>query len=134
MRNGPYILTKAPENYPGKKYRGKYVYEHHLVWWQETGEVVDTSVYLLHHLDENKHNNSFSNLAKRVRSEHSAEHAPTPEQVELRCDWCEGTFIRNARQHRSKVKNDYKHVFCSRSHQVKYQWEHQGQGKKILGG
>ena len=31
MKSGNYILIKAPDNYPGKKYRGKYCYEHHYV-------------------------------------------------------------------------------------------------------
>lgn len=134
MRNGPYILVRAPNNYPGKKYREKYIYEHHLVWWKETGEVIDTSTHLLHHEDGDKHNNSFGNLTKKTREKHSAEHVPPAETIELKCDWCGETFIREARQHRSRTKNNYKHVFCSKSHQVKYQWKYQEQKKKILGG
>ena len=33
MKNGKYILVKAPANYLGKKYRNKYVYEHILNYW-----------------------------------------------------------------------------------------------------
>lgn len=31
MKNGDYILVIAPDWYRGKRYRGKYCYEHHLV-------------------------------------------------------------------------------------------------------
>lgn len=37
MRCGPYILIIPPPEYPGKKYRGRYAYEHHVVWWENTG-------------------------------------------------------------------------------------------------
>ena len=35
MINGDYILVVAPPDYPGVKYRGRYCYEHRLVWWKE---------------------------------------------------------------------------------------------------
>ena len=39
MKNGPYILVAALETYPGKKYRGKYCYEHHMVWWKKHKQI-----------------------------------------------------------------------------------------------
>lgn len=71
MRNGPYILLKAPIDYPGKKYRGKYVYEHHLVWWKCKGELIDAED-VVHHINGNKHDNRIENLEKISRSDHTS--------------------------------------------------------------
>jgi len=40
MKNGPYEMVIAPEEYPGRRYRNRYVYEHQLVWWKNTGKLV----------------------------------------------------------------------------------------------
>lgn len=34
VKNGPYELVIAPEEYPGKKYRGRYAYEHRVNYWR----------------------------------------------------------------------------------------------------
>jgi len=73
VKNGPYELVVAPIDYPGFKYRGKYCYEHHLVWWRHTGELV-LHPFLLHHKNEDKRDNRFENLEKLTRSEHTAQH------------------------------------------------------------
>lgn len=75
MKNGPYELVIAPADYPGMKYRGRYIYEHILVWWQNTGEILSDDE-VVHHKDENKRNNVFDNLEKKTRSKHAAEHDP----------------------------------------------------------
>ena len=120
-------MVIAPKDYPGKRYRERYVYEHHLVWWQETGESIDASVYVLHHKDEDKRNNELSNLEKKTWGDHSREHADEAETIELNCDWCGKLFTREARHHRSRMKQGYSHNFCCRSHQISHQqmqrWE-----------
>ena len=84
MKNGPYELVKAPSAYPGKKYRGKYVYKHHLVWWRNTGDVVPDGS-LVHHKNEKKRDNRFRNLELQNWGAHSSEHnrerAPDPVAV-----------------------------------------------------
>ena len=74
MKNGPYELVIAPPEYPGKRYRGRYCYEHHLVWRENTGHVVQPGEHI-HHKDENKRNNDFDNLRLKGKSEHRREHA-----------------------------------------------------------
>lgn len=125
MKNGDYILVKAPDEYPGKKYRDRYVYEHHLVWWENTGEIIDVETHLLHHKNEDKHDNSFDNLSKMEKGTHSRQHQPEAEMINLTCDWCSNGFTREARIHRFGEKQGYRHAFCSRSHQVKYQQKYQ---------
>jgi len=73
MRNGPYELVVAPADYPGKRYRGRYVYEHHLVWWQHTGEVVPEG-HVVHHKNEHKRDNRFDNFELQAKPLHDAAH------------------------------------------------------------
>lgn len=117
MRNGPYELVVAPVNYPGMKYRGRYCYEHTLVWWQNTGEVPDPGE-LVHHRDENKRNNAFGNLAKKTIPEHAAEHARgrTEPPLEATCPVCLRSFSVKRRDARARLKvSKSGRLFCSRS-------------------
>ena len=95
LKNGNYILVLAPKSYPGKKYRSKYCYEHHLVYWKETGIVV-SSDEVIHHIDGNKTNNCFSNLELKKKSLHDSEHQTSKgrKYVLLRCPCCEKIFER----------------------------------------
>lgn len=121
MKNGPYELVIAPANYPGKKYRGRYVYEHHLVWWRHTGELV-TNEFLIHHKNEQKRDNSFSNLEKKTRAAHTSEHHIPAKKLLINCTWCNSSFEILERHHRFKVKNlGQTRFYCCRSHQVQYQ-------------
>ena len=95
MKNGEYILVKAPKNYKGKLYRGKYCYEHHLVYWQNTGHIVqDTEI--IHHKDGNKQNNSFDNLELRNYRQHIILHNKERKTtfVLLKCPGCGKVFTR----------------------------------------
>lgn len=87
MRNGPYELVKAPPEYPGKKYRNKYVYEHHLVFWIYTGKLIPNN-FVLHHKNENKRDNSFKNLELLKRADHSKTHSKKTLLIEFSCGWC----------------------------------------------
>lgn len=123
MKNGEYILVVAPESYPGTKYRGKYCYEHHLVWYLNTGEVL-SSEHLIHHKDRNKHNNSFCNLEKQTKAEHVKEHASEKHLGYLTCYCvvCSRGFTMSVRNFKSRSKeNGHTDFCCSRSCQVKKQ-------------
>jgi len=121
MKNGPYTLVKAPNNYPGITYRGerRYVYEHRLVWWQNTGEVADG--FTVHHKNENKRDNRFSNLEKLTRGEHTALHAPETPMVKLTCARCGAEFELEKRHHDFKARKGQTRFFCSRSHAISTQ-------------
>ena len=95
MINGDYILVKAPEDFIGKKYRGRYCYEHHLVYWQHY-HIVPKDDEVIHHIDGNKHNNDISNLELISKSEHSANHTRKrgKTMVLLRCPACQKEFVR----------------------------------------
>ena len=125
MKNGPYELITAPSEYPGKKYRGRYIYEHHLVWWQQTGKPVP-SRFDIHHKNGEKRDNKFENLELIAHSEHASEHGQERSletRKEATCFYCGETFYVKGNQYRARKKqNRSGRLFCGRSHQVKQQW------------
>ncbi len=118
MRNGPYELIIAPEDYPGMKYRTRYAYEHHVVWWQHTGDIV-AGEYVIHHKNGNKRDNDINNLEKQTRAEHTGQHNRVLD-VETTCTRCGKLFAVAAHNFRSRMKR-YGRLFCGRSCQVKQQ-------------
>lgn len=108
MINGDYILVKAPEWFKGKRYRGRYCYEHHLVWEKETGLPVPDGC-IIHHKDRNKHNNVISNLQMMSIKEHGLLHKRPKKKARLLCPCCKKIFVREARNVKKKNLN-----FCSR--------------------
>lgn len=98
MINGDYIMVVAPDNYPGTKYRGKYCYEHYLVYWQ-TYSIIPKSDEIIHHKDENKHHNVPENLELMKRKNHTVLHnrKRLSTLVMLRCPGCQKIFVREKR-------------------------------------
>lgn len=107
MKNGDYILVKAPDWFKGKRYRKRYCYEHHLVWEKGTGcSVLDGCI--IHHKDHNKHNNDFSNLVLMSKEEHTRLHKKPKKVAVCCCPTCGKVFTRDARNLPFRVLN-----FCS---------------------
>jgi hypothetical protein len=73
MKNGPYELIVAPPEYPGKKYRGRYAYEHIVVFWQNMGRL-PASGHVVHHRNGDRRDNRWENLEEKHGGQHSAEH------------------------------------------------------------
>ena len=111
MKNGPYILVVAPENFPGKKYRGRYCYQHHLVWWTHNG-TVPAAGEIIHHKDGDKHNNEISNLELMDGRKHNHLHRQPRIMVKFRCPWCGKEFWRRRRAVLPKYRE---HAYCSRA-------------------
>lgn len=123
MRNGPYEMVLVPEGYPGKRYRGRYCYEHHLVWWQNTGRLVRPG-YLLHHKNENKRDNRFSNLEEITRAKHTSQHASerAPDLIQVSCGWCSKPMELKPHVYKERMKSKpHGLLFCSRSCGAKHQ-------------
>jgi len=119
MINGDYELVIAPEEFPGKKYRGKYCYEHHLVYWQNTG-IVPKEGELIHHKDEYKRNNEFENLELITVAEHNRLHSPGKTMIELVCNYCGNVFQREARQ-ATGLKYGQGNFYCDKQCFIEYQ-------------
>ena len=92
MKNGPYILVKAPPEYPGKKYRGKYCYEHHLVYWKHHG-ITRKPNQCIHHINGNTHDNRIENLQMKKWRGHSQEHHSKKSPIQCICEWCEKKYF-----------------------------------------
>ena len=112
MKNGPYELVRAPDGSPGKRYRGRYVYEHILVWWQSTGHL-PVSGEVVHHKNEKKRDNRFKNLELKTVAAHTAEHAEPAPVTKLRCASCKTPFERLERDVRLKKSNGQERFYCS---------------------
>ena len=118
MRNGDYILIVPPIDYPGKKYRGRYAYEHQVIWWKYTNNLVPHG-YMIHHINENKHDNSFINLELISRKTHTSIHTKKiAKPVALICEYCNKPFIRARRNVIYKQLRGQTRFYCCRSHQV----------------
>lgn len=132
MKNGPYTLVVAPSNYPGKKYRGRYCYEHHLVWWQNVGSLPKNGE-VIHHKNKDKTDNRFSNLEILAMVEHSRQHAAeNPKNLlKMWCAMCGKLFEREVREINAKIRKGQKDFYCNRSCMGKHFGAHRP--KNILG-
>ena len=93
-------------DYPNA-YQGGYALRSHVVWWLKTGVVasIDTQ---LHHKDENKLNDSLSNLILLTHSQHRKIHQGN--DVTLNCEHCLKDFIVKFSRAQERVVR-----FCSQS-------------------
>lgn len=122
MKNGPYILVKAPEDFPGKKYRGVYAYEHTVIWWLHT-KIIPPAGYQIHHINEVKTDNRFENLELVYKSTHMKLHraANRRPMTLLSCAYCNQPFQLETKNYKSSKKKGQQFFHCSRSCQVKNQ-------------
>lgn len=111
MKNGDYVLVIAPEEYVGMLYRGRYVYEHHLVWWENTGDLVGDGE-VVHHINDDKRDNRFVNLQRMTVAEHNKLHGSGITMCELLCPECGKIFFRERRRTFLAQKSEIS--FCSR--------------------
>lgn len=73
------VQGEAMRDYPGKRCSDKSVLEQYLVWWQNTGEVINTETHTIHHKNGIKTDNRFENLQCMTHQEHTKLHADTVE-------------------------------------------------------
>lgn len=119
MKNGPYTLIVPPADYPGKRYRGRYAYEHIVVFWQTHGYVPSRGV-VVHHKNELKTDNAPSNLEAKSNQSHVREHHALPSMTDLKCGWCGVGFSRRTKNYdqAAKLRSVF---FCTRSCGAKHQ-------------
>lgn len=105
MPNDEYHVELMPPNWPYKPYRKKYAYSHYVAYWKAYG-VVPGPGEMIHHKNEDKHDDRPENLVIMTVSAHSRMHAleraaakeatnPTPHGItrysgkqKCRCDVC----------------------------------------------
>jgi hypothetical protein len=121
MKNGPYILVVPPKLYPGKKYRNRYAYEHHVVWWLHNHEIIKPG-FVIHHKNHNKHDNRIENLELILSTTHSKHHTEKPwTYVFATCFFCDNIFRIRGNHYRTRLKQSGNKIYCGRSCQVKMQ-------------
>ena len=119
MKNGDYILVIAPENFPGKKYRGRYAYEHTVVYWQNHNKIPN-STQVIHHKNHNKHDNRIENLELITIKEHNKSHSEKPwSYVFATCLFCKNIFRVRGNLYRQRIKDNKGKIYCGRSCQIK---------------
>ena len=125
MKNGPYELVVAPQDYPGMKYRGRYCYEHHLVYWQSHG-ILPGPGEVIHHINEDRRDNSISNLELMDGGEHTGNHHRVLPTM-IPCSQCEKLVAIRPSMYRYRSKCGQKHFYCNRS----CMGRHYGRGRPI---
>ncbi len=111
MKNGEYNIIVAPDNYPGKKYRNRYCYEHIFIWWKNTGNIPSDG-NVIHHINGNKRDNRINNLKEISAKEHNSKHSSTGLTMAREiCSFCGNVIIREKRLF-WKRKNYYCNRFC----------------------
>lgn len=122
LKNGKYEFVIAPDKYPGKKYRGRYAYEHHVRWWKHTGITISPGMEI-HHINGNHRDNRIDNLLLLSKKEHQKIHSElnrVPKAI-VNCARCGKEKSLKPNNYRFKVKNGQKYFFCSQSCQAIFQ-------------
>jgi len=116
MKCGNYTLVKPPDNYPGKRYNdNRYCFEHHLVWWINTGETVPEK-HVIHHKNGSTRDNKFENLEILSSSNHAKLHRSFGRtMMEITCAFCGKKSKKEKRQIVPKMNNGQKDFYCDRS-------------------
>ena len=121
MKSGDYELVIAPDNYPGKKDRGRYCFEHYLIYWQNTG-ILPKEGEIIHHKNGKKCDNTFENLELMTCQAHASLHAKLRgiTYITLICSYCNKEFTKELRQVGTKIKQGQKDFYCNRSCAAKH--------------
>lgn len=116
MKNGPYTLCIAPDNYPGKKYRGRYVYEHHLKWWVKTQRLIPKG-FVIHHKNGDHRDNRIKNLQLMSEKDHRKIHSELKRKFALtktKCTMCRKLFEILKGRLKVRLRVNKRGIFCTK--------------------
>lgn len=107
-------MIVCPVEYPGKKYRDKYAYEHIVEFWKKEKKLPDVG-NVIHHINGVRTDNRWENLEEIARSDHSRHHmkdVPITHGTHsgyrrgCRCDECKAFHTQEHRKYRARKKLD----------------------------
>jgi len=112
-RQNRYVAVYRPEH--PRAWSTGYVYEHVLVMEKKLGRFLERGE-VVHHKDDDGHNNRPKNLELKTRSRHTAEHnIERGSMVLVACGWCGGLFELQGWVYRQRKAKAHGDLFCSRS-------------------
>ncbi len=132
MKNGKYTLILAPLDYPGKKYRDKYCYEHTFVYWKSTGNIPQSG-YEIHHIDGNHRNNEIKNLLLVTNQEHRKLHGALKrvKPIKMICQICGSEKEIRKKDYIYRKRHNKRGVFCTKECADKANTIYANEHKKI---
>lgn len=113
-KGGGYLYCRTSPMHPRANANGLYPL-HRVNAENKIGRLLNEDE-VVHHIDEDKSNNSSDNLEVMTQSQHAKIHSPIRQDVILKCDNCQKTFA--VKPHLAKLRlrrNKSKKIFCSRS-------------------
>ena len=89
-----------------------------MIHWQYTG-IVPSEEQVIHHRDNNSHNNNFENLELLYKDDHGIIHTSSrgKHMVAIRCSLCGNIFYK----YRNQVHKSSEHLYCSKECQFRAQ-------------
>jgi hypothetical protein len=109
LNDGGYFMVCRPD-YPRAR-RGGYAKRSHVVWWLETGQVLEPGLSL-HHRDGNKSNDVVGNLELMDTGDHSVLHNTRPHII-CTCEHCGKDYRLNSGRKSMWKRTGAKPRFCS---------------------
>ena len=96
VKKGKYLYAIVPEH--PKTTRNNYVLHHRVIMENFLGRVLKPNE-IVHHIDENKHNNDILNLELMTKREHAQHHHPKGRTwIACICPNCQHKFLKEKRQ------------------------------------
>lgn len=113
ISKGDYLYALVPEH--PKATKNGYVLMHRIIMENHLKRILNENE-IVHHIDENKKNNSIENLQILSNKEHGKHHSKSRSRiyVKLKCPWCQKEFEIPKNQSFLQKSSKYNCTCCSK--------------------